>query len=278
MSVPNPHPAPTLTATVLGGVGHASMVSFNAVMGSRDGEGSPLVMKWTAANERDIRRKGWTLLPGRVSPALVARARALIAEDFARDPPKDDEDWKRCAAGTFCRRLVEEGALNFLATETGALGFAAQAIDHLHDGLGAQLARRRRGDAGVPHIDGFYPEDDEPANTPDAIIGIYLTDVTRREQGAFAVWPVARERIARWARRQKELPKRSAGMPSLGRLGRGTPLLGRRGTAFLAHGALPHCNLGREAKGYRDAVFFRLYRRKPHRDVLALLKSGGRSW
>jgi len=235
-------------------------------------------MKWTAGNARDIRTRGWTLLPERLSPALVERARALIAEDFARAPPRDDEEWKSCAAGTFCGHLVEEGALNFLAGDGGALAFAAEAIDHLGEGLRAQVARRRRGDAGVPHIDGFYPEDGEPANTPDAIIGIYLTDVMRREQGAFAVWPKAREQIRTWARMLGEVPKRSAAMPPLGRMGRGAALLGRKGTAFLAHGALPHCNLRRESRGYRDAVFFRLYRRNAQRDVLALLRSGGTGW
>jgi len=235
-------------------------------------------MKWTAGNARDIRARGWTLLPERLGPALVERARALIAEDFARAPPRDEEEWESCAAGTFCGHLVEEGALNFLARESGALAFAVDAIDHLGEELRAQVARRRRGDAGVPHIDGFYPEDGEPANTPEAIIGIYLTDVTRREQGAFAVWPQARERIARWARRLDQIPQRSAGHPHLDRIGPGTALLGRKGTAFLAHGTVPHCNLRRETSGYRDAIFFRLYRRPPHRDVLALLQSGGTRW
>ncbi len=235
-------------------------------------------MNWTAERARDIRLKGWTLLPQRVGAALVERARTLIAEDFARDPPRDDEAWKKCANATFCVRLVEAGALDFLMTESGALAFAAQAVGHLRKGLRAQVARRRRGDAGVPHIDGFYPADDEPANTPDAIIGIYLTDVTHRKQGAFTVWPTARERIQRWARKLEELPRRSAGHAPLDRIGQGMALLGREGTAFLVHGALPHCNLRRDTGGYRDAVFFRLYRRKSHRDVLALLRSGGAGW
>jgi hypothetical protein len=235
-------------------------------------------MKWTSDHASDIRHQGWTLLPERLAPAVVKRGRALIAEDFARDPPPDDDAWRRCAHGTFCIRLVEAGALDFLVRETGVLDFAGTAIDHLQQGLRAQVARRRRGDAGVPHIDGFYPVDDEPANTPDAIIGIYLSDVTRREQGAFTVWPKARERVVRWARRQKSLPMRSAGMPALERLGPGRPLLGPKGTAFLAHGALPHCNLRRAVGGYRDAVFFRLYRRAPYRDVLGLLRSGGNGW
>ena len=235
-------------------------------------------MRWTAEHVRAIREEGWTLMPKRLPGALVNRARALISEDFAGDPPRDDDAWRKCAHGTFCLHLVETGALDFLVTESGALAFATEAIDHLQEDLRAQIARRRRGDAGTPHIDGFYPADDEPANTPDAIIGIYLSDVSRREQGAFAVWPEARERIRRWARRQKTLPMRSAGMPALEQLGRGHPLLGRKGTVFLAHGALPHCNLRRETRGYRDAVFFRLYRRAPYRNVLALLRSGGTRW
>lgn len=235
-------------------------------------------MKWTAEHRREIREKGWTLLPERLPAALVERARALIAEDFARDPPRDDETWKKCSDGTFCRRLVETGALDFLVTESNVLSFVASALGELQEGLRAQVARRRRGDAGVPHIDGFYPVDDGLANTPDAVIGIYLTDVTRREQGAFAVWPKARERIARWARALSALPKRSAGYPPLDRIGPGRPLLGRKGTAFLVHGALPHCNLRRQTRGYRDAVFFRLYRCTPDRNVLALLRSGGTGW
>ena len=235
-------------------------------------------MKWTAENARDIRVRGWTLLPERVPAALVGRARALIAEDFAHNPPQDDEAWKKCANGSFCLQLVEAGALDFLATESGLLSFTSDAIDHLQEGLRAQVARRRRGDQGVPHIDGFYPMDDAPANTPDAVIGIYLSDVTRREQGAFAVWPRARSRIERWARKLKALPRRSLGHPRLDPIGPGVPLLGRRGTAFLVHGALPHCNLRREIRGYRDAVFFRLYRRAPYRDVLGLLRSGGTGW
>lgn len=235
-------------------------------------------MKWTAEHDCDIRETGWTLLPQRLPAALVDRARALIAEDFARDPPRGDEAWKKCSHGTFCLRLVEASGLDFLVLESGVLAFAAAAIGHLQLGLRAQVARRRRGDAGVPHIDGFYPEDDGLANTPDAIIGIYLSDVMRREHGAFTVWPKARERIARWARALRRLPKRSAGYPPLDRIGPGKPLLGRKGTVFLAHGTLPHCNLRRETRGYRDAVFFRLYRRAPHRNVLALLRSGGTGW
>ncbi len=235
-------------------------------------------MKWTADHERAIREQGSTLLPERLPGALVERARDLIAEDFARDPPRDDDAWTRCANATFCLRLVEEGALDFLVRESGVLDFAAAAIDHLQQGLRAQVARRRRGDAGVPHIDGFYPADDEPANTPDAIIGIYLSDVMRREQGAFAVWPKARQRIARWARALEALPTRSLGHPRLDRIGPGRALRGRKGTVFLVHGTLPHCNLRREVGGYRDAVFFRLYRRAPYRDVLGLLRSGGKGW
>ena len=235
-------------------------------------------MKWTEDHGRDIRRQGWTLLPARVPAALVKRGRALIAEDFARDPPRNDEAWQKCSHGTFCFHLVEAGALDFLVRETGVLDFAAGAIDHLQSGLRAQVARRRRGDAGVPHIDGFYPADNELSNTPDAIIGIYLSDVTHRDQGAFAVWPKARDRILRWACKLDSVPKRSRGHPPLHRIGPGRALLGRKGTVFLAHGALPHCNLRRAVGGHRDAVFFRLYRHAPYRDVLGLLKSGGARW
>src|SRR5262249_6321867 len=140
---------------------------FDASGGSSELSSS---MNWTAEHARAIRERGWTLLPKRVATALVERARTLIAEDFSRNPPRTDEAWERAAHGTFCLGLVEAGALDFLMMESGVFDFTAAAIDHLQAGLRAQVARRRRGDAGVPHIDGFYPADDGLANTPDAII------------------------------------------------------------------------------------------------------------
>jgi hypothetical protein len=236
-------------------------------------------MNWTASNDDDINRQGFTVLPDRISAALVGLAARLIDDDFANAPPRTDLEWETCAADTFCKSLVEQGKLNFLATDSGAFTFANQGIGCLDTRLTAQVARRRQGDVGGPHIDGFYPEDDNAVNAPEAVLGIYLTDVTSREDGAFEVWPEARPRVAEWAASLAEVPRRSAGMPALDDLTSGIPLLGPKGMAFLSHGILPHRNAERTAtEGYRDAVFFRFYRSNGYRDVLALLKRGGTGW
>lgn len=40
-----------------------------------------------------------------------------------------------------------------------------------------QIALRFPDDSGVPHIDGFYDDPHEDADTPNTVLGIYLTDV-----------------------------------------------------------------------------------------------------
>lgn len=236
-------------------------------------------MDWTASNDEEILRQGYTVLPRPVSAALIGLATRLINDDFAKSPPRTKAEWDVCAADTFCKSLVEQGRLDFLATDSGAFTFANQGIGCLNTQLRAQIARRRQGEMGGPHIDGFYPADGGAVNTPEAVLGIYLTDVTRREDGAFEVWPEARPRVAEWAAGLAEVPRRSGGMPVAHELTSGIPLLGPKGMGFLAHGTLPHRNAKRTVEeGYRDAVLFRFFRSEGYRDVLGLLKSGGTGW
>ena len=239
-------------------------------------------MDWTIENDRDIKEKGYTVLPQLVSAPLIELAARLIAQDFLTSQPKSQAEWEFCSLSTFCKGLIDSDSLRFLAIDSGAFAFGCQGIGRLDPtDLSIQVARRRKGDEGTPHIDGFYysPGDDAPANTPDAVLGIYLTDVLRISDGPLEVWPDARAMVRDWANTMTVLPQRLCHPPFLERLTRGQPILGPRGTAFIAHGALPHRNARRTAEqDYRDAVYFRLYRSAGERSVLKILQSGGERW
>lgn len=237
-------------------------------------------MDWGGSNDIDIERCGYTLLPELVPADLIDRAKALIESDFVRTSLRSDEEWDQCSRDTFCKALIDENGLDFLVTESGALAFANQGVGNLSGYMQVQVARRRYGESGYPHIDGFFSETgDADVDTPDAILGIYLTDVLEDQDGAFTVWPDARSQVTAWVTGLDSTPRMSVGQPDFEDLETGIPVLGEKGTAFLIQGAVPHCNLKRTIKtGYRDAVFFRFYRDDPYRNVLALLRGGGTCW
>lgn len=141
-----------------------------------------------------------------------------------------------------------------------------------------QLTRRAMSDGGGAHLDGYEPPDhNSEIDTPDAVLGIYLSDVPAPKYGAFTVWPDGRVAIRTWALGLKQLPMKSENQqPSAGE-----PLhvFGAAGTAFMIHGAVQHCNAMREIEeGTRDAVFVRVYRNQHPRDIMSILRSGGRDW
>lgn len=167
--------------------------------------------------------------------------------------------------------------LSYLFSETGIHDQANRlvgGINHLPEQL--QLTRRQNGDGGHAHLDGYWPENEERINTPDAVLGVYLSDVPAPRYGAFKVWSDGRSAVQTWAKPLINLPKKNESQPEK----QGEPLhvLGAAGTAFIIHGAVQHCNELRTIEpGLRDAVFLRVYRQE-RRDVLAMLKSGGNSW
>jgi len=239
-------------------------------------------MDWTIRNDQDIRDRGYTVLPRRISASLIARAARLVAQDFLTSEPRTQREWEFCSKSTFCKGLIDADSLRFLVMDCGAFAFGCQGIGCLDQSdFSIQVARRRYGDEGTPHIDGFYysPDDDGPANTPDAVLGIYLTDVLRISDGPLEVWPEARALVRNWAKSMIAPPRKSCHPAFLAELTSGNPILGPMGTAFIVHGALPHRNAKRTVeRGYRDAVFFRLYRSAGARSVVKILQSGGDHW
>ncbi|RQS27577.1 hypothetical protein DIE03_21155 [Burkholderia sp. Bp8992] len=123
----------------------------------------------------------------------------------------------------------------------------------------AQIAVRESGvPSPAPHIDGYSKNEPEP-NTPRAIVGVYLTDVLDKGDGALMVWPGERVAIAnlRDARRFDEAEK----VAQACREGNAACqlLLGAAGTIFIVDGNVPHANAERTTDGKRIAVYLRVY-------------------
>jgi len=240
-------------------------------------------MSWTETNAREVAQDGYTTLSS-VPKSVVARAVGMIRQDLSDDPPIESQ--LQSLRESFCPALRDR-----LAFLVGArMQRAVKAALHLptNDELrlnGAQIAIRLPGDVGEPHIDGFHPINEEPCDTPDAILGIYLTDIGVPEDGALTVWPDARSVIADFARSHGGHPRRSDGdglWRSIRDLrSKARPVLGPAGTAFLVHGATPHHNGLKATSGMRMAIFFRFYvpsHDSPERRVRDLLVSGGTDW
>lgn len=212
----------------------------------------------TKSIREQVRELGFAYLPP-IGPDLISRAQ----QDILEVPPGNHDPY------TGLSYLFCQSGLHALA------GGLVRDISPLGDTV--QLTRRAKGDGAGAHLDGYYPPCDCEIDTPDAVIGIYLSDVPAPKYGAFTVWPDGRDAIRTWALRLEHRPKKNeTQQPSTG-----LPLhvFGAAGTAFIIHGAVQHCNAMRDIEeGTRDAVFVRLYRNQHPRDVLSILTSGGRGW
>lgn len=217
-----------------------------------------------------LRTQGCAILPQRVVPDLVGAAFAKINGDLGRNG-LDPAELDRFKNKTFCPGIVA-------SPEIAAL-FGGPVAAFVRDYVGecqtgdVQIALRFPGDSGVPHIDGFYDDPHEDADTPNAVLGIYLSDVGPSD-GPFVTWPDHVAGVERWARNLPAMPKRNAPLVFAASISsQPVPVLGPAGTAFLCHGVLPHMNALHRGAGIRYAVFRRYYApRYAGRDVWSMLK------
>lgn len=132
-------------------------------------------------------------------------------------------------------------------------------------GLGVQIALRMPGEGGIRHIDGIADGNPADPRIPNAVLGVYLSDVGERD-GAFAVWPQLWDDLRRYGARLKydsHADDDRRQYNAIIEAGGDIPphvVTGGAGTAFLVHGGLPHCNLANLGTGIRYALFARYYR------------------
>ncbi len=217
-----------------------------------------------------LRTQGCVVLPQRVDRALVGAALAAINADLGCNG-LDPAELDRFKNKTFCPGIIARPEITAL--------FGGPVADFVRDYVGAtethgvQIALRFPGDTGVPHIDGFYDDPHEDADTPNAVLGIYLTEVGPGD-GPFVTWPDHVAAVERWARGLPSIPKRNAPLSFATSISsEPKPVHGPAGTAFLCHGVLPHMNALHRGAGIRYAVFRRYYApRYADRDVWGMLK------
>jgi hypothetical protein len=155
--------------------------------------------------------------------------------------------------------------------------------DSRRHGLGVQIALRMPGEGGIRHIDGIADGTPVDPRIPNAVLGVYLSDVGTQD-GAFALWPQLRDDLCRYGTLLEQDPHadddRQEYRAIIEARDRDIPphvVTGGAGAAFLVHGGLAHCNLPNRGTGIRYALFARYYRDDtyPHGPEA---DNAGRSW
>ncbi|MFM0347307.1 phytanoyl-CoA dioxygenase family protein [Paraburkholderia sp. RL17-347-BIC-D] len=212
---------------------------------------------------------GYCIVPAVVHNELLERMHLEVTRTYSAGETESEQN--EVIYGTACPSMVSEAHQQWMSGNRNHLPLnrlvsqmfeIASDLLESRDELGcgpAQIAVREPGvPSPTPHIDGYSKNEPEP-NTPRAIVGVYLTDVLDKGDGALMVWPGERAAIAnlRDARRFDEAEKiaKACGEGNAGC----RPLLGPAGTIFIVDGNVPHANAARAIHGKRIAVYLRVY-------------------
>ncbi|MFV8530394.1 phytanoyl-CoA dioxygenase family protein [Ralstonia pseudosolanacearum] len=196
---------------------------------------------------------------------------ALLPEIMDSYSRQTDDEREDAAYRTSCRAMVEQAsgcwqegdrhslALNQLAN---LMLRAAEALLEPASNLNCgqvQIAVREPGHAfPTPHIDGYSDVEKTP-NTPRAIVGVYLTNVESREDGALLIWPERRKEIAGLRREELHHDARKIAESCETSDPDAMEVLGKPGAMFIIDGSVPHGNAPRTSEGLRVAIYLRVY-------------------
>jgi hypothetical protein len=221
-----------------------------------------------------------------VSDAL--RAIAAWLSGGLPDPELDHlpyaERMRRYAHNSYGDRALRDSpSIQRIFTHYDPAVRKAIGTDAWRHGLGVQIALRMPGEGGIRHVDGIADGSPEDPRIPNAVMGVYLSDVGTHD-GAFAVWPQLRDDLRRYGERLQHDAHADDDRLEYNTIieaqGRDLPphvITGRPGTAFLIHGGMAHCNLPNLGTGIRHAVFARYYRDHTYPHGLEG-DNGGRAW
>lgn len=187
------------------------------------------------------------------------------------------------AHGTACPQMVEQCNAEWKNRSrnqplTQLLGIVADAmnqifkeIDNVRSFCPPQIAVRENVSDDVqfgPHVDGLIKGEEtlEP-DVPFAVIGVYLDDVSERDDGALVYWPekAVAVRRATASFSGKALAKALCSIGGTCNFTDPTArsIVGTAGHAYFVGGNVPHCNHPRSVDGKRVAVYFRMYVNTP---------------
>jgi ectoine hydroxylase-related dioxygenase (phytanoyl-CoA dioxygenase family) len=214
--------------------------------------------------KRRLLRDGYVQVRGLIPPPRIEAAlRAINRSLGERGLPPDRI--KEMKARTFCPEIAAAPELLELYEATPARALAEAAIGRVRAPDSAQIALRFPQSppttGPTPHIDGMYsPDNGVAAGTIfhfTALIGIFLSDVTRPDGGNLTVWPGSHQALTSYFKEHGP-ETLLQGWPPVS-LEPPRPLTGRAGDVVLAHYCLAHGvtpNLGPDV---RYAVYFRLF-------------------
>ncbi|CAJ0822455.1 phytanoyl-CoA dioxygenase family protein [Ralstonia flaminis] len=186
-------------------------------------------------------------------------------------PGQTKEEREDVAYKTSCRSMVDQAWERWKASDRQSLTLnqlahlmlsTAEALLQPASNLWCgplQIAVREAGHAfPAPHIDG-YGLDDKTPSTPRAIVGVYLTGVESREDGALLIWPARRKEIADLLKEERHNDARNVAESCKASDQNAMEVLGKPGAMFIIDGNVPHGNAERANEGLRIAVYLRVY-------------------
>lgn len=226
-----------------------------------------LVLMLTLEQKAQLRRDGFVHLPGQVPPELVERVLHAVYYRIGRGIPEEKLTiWQ---AQSFFPDLAGDPVVTDLYNESGLL-------DRLRELLGeknavplerGQLALRFPREPGtaakppLPHIDGIHTKTNGVKEGTlasfTALVGIFLTDVTRENAGNFTVWPGSHLKMEAHFREHGIDRLLDGVTPPVGE-GEPHQILARAGDAVIAHYQLLHGAATNVSPRPRFATFFRV--------------------
>lgn len=210
---------------------------------------------------RAFARRGYLVVPGVVSSALLEEATAAVDRTIERDPPPPGHRgfhhyWNRQPedADPLMRLLRDSDAWTVAGSLIAPL--TLQRPGHVQLSITIPISHHR---PGGPHLDGLsITEPDGRPGTFTVLAGILLSEQRARDMGNLWVWPGSHHVAAAYLREHGPDALFDLEHPSLP-FAPPEQVLGGPGDLLLAHYLLGH-NMGGNVSGVvRRAVYWRLH-------------------
>mgnify|MGYP002779434991 FL=1 len=221
-----------------------------------------------AAQKQFLRENGFLHLRGAIPTPILERALGTISHRLGEGIPAEElQTWR---SQSFFPELKTHGALLDLFNQTPAIELVRELLGQTNvaPAKSCQLALRFPAPPGTnarppyPHIDGVHsPHNGVPQgelHSFSALVGIFLTDVTRQNAGNFTVWPGSHRKMeAYFAQNGVDELLAEGKTPAIER---GEPLQieAKAGDCVIAHYQLLHGVAQNVAPFPRFATFFRI--------------------
>ncbi|WP_224001803.1 hypothetical protein [Cupriavidus pinatubonensis] len=229
----------------------------------------------TPVTNEDACRDSVMRLELRIPSELITRLRKEILATY--HPGKDEAERQKYAYESACPAMVDACKAEWHAKQhaqpltklsalvAGAMKQWFTSIDMDASFMPPQIAVRTNDDLVFgAHVDGLPPveeEEEKDSKLPFAVVGIYLDEVSGKQDGALQYWPThaatVRQNLATLSGVSLTRALRAVGDTCNAQPAEA--VIGPAGHAYFVGGNVPHCNHDRTVEGERVAVYYRLY-------------------